>query len=183
MQNALSSPRLAVGTTLAGRFVIAEPVGEGGMAVVYRAHDLATQAQVAVKLLHGGTKSPFIHDHFLHEAQILATLRHPHIVAYIAHGESERGEAFLAMEWLDGEDLEHRLRRGPLGLREAIRMIGHIASALAVTHARGIVHRGPQNRKIFVEEYRSRAVLGNAREILRCLWRGASADRFSGSVR
>jgi serine/threonine protein kinase len=150
VQNALHSPRLVYGTTLVGRFVIEGVVGAGGMAVVYRARDLTTQAQVAVKLLHGDTRSDFIQDHFLHEAQILSTLRHPHIVSYIAHGSTANGEAYLAMEWLEGEDLEQRLRRGPLSLAEALRLIEHIAAALRETHARGIVHRDIKPSNLFL---------------------------------
>ena len=89
---------LPQGLVLADRFAIQSPVGEGGMAVVYRARDLETEATVAVKLLHASAQSRFAVDHFLREAEILAPLRHPPIVSHIARGRAAAGEAYLALE-------------------------------------------------------------------------------------
>lgn len=132
---------LPEGTKLEDHFVLEAPVGEGGMAVVYRARDLLNQRKVAVKLLHADRKSSFVVEHFLREAEILAALHHPHIVPYIAHGRTPSGEAYLAMEWLDGEDLAQRLNRGPLRLSETLRLATLVADALGATHEHGIVHR------------------------------------------
>src|SRR5262245_15216253 len=104
---------IEAGSVLDDRFEIGPPVGAGGMAVVYRARDRATESQVAVKVLHADT-SRFALDHFLREAEILASLRHPHIVRHVAHGRADGGEVYLALEWLEGEDLCRRLLRGPL---------------------------------------------------------------------
>ena len=109
--------------------------------MVHRALDEQSGQVVAVKLLHADTASPYILEHFVREAEILATIQHPHIVSYVAHGTDESGRAFLAMEWLDGYDLAHRLQRGPLSLREAIQLVSAVASALKTTHAQQVVHR------------------------------------------
>lgn len=127
---------------LEDRFVVESPVGQGGMAVIYSARDRRTQQKVAVKLLHAGTRSQFILEHFLREAELLASLKHPHIVSYIAHGQLPGASAYLAMEWLEGEDLAQRLQRGPLRLGETLRLAELLADALAAIHRCGIVHRG-----------------------------------------
>ena len=150
MQPSPLTPQLVAGTTLAQRFVIEAPVGSGGMGVVYRARDLSTQKSVALKLLHADTRSTFILEHFLREAEILESLRHPHIVTYIAHGRTNDDKAYLAMEWLDGEDLQARLQRGPLSLSEAVRLMTLVAGALSAAHERGIVHRDLKPSNLFL---------------------------------
>src|SRR5262245_60770000 len=119
---------------VAERFVIERLAGSGGMGRVYRAIDRRSGAPVAVKILHGAGDR----DRFAREARALAELEHPAIVRYVAHGEAPGGEPFLAMEWLDGEDLEARLRRGPLREDEAIALAAAVASALSAAHARGV---------------------------------------------
>src|SRR5262249_28067975 len=71
---------------------------------------------------------------------ILAELRHPGFVQYLAHGRSERGELYLAMEWLVGEDLAERLAARELSLTESLQLVTQVAAALAAAHARRIVH-------------------------------------------
>ena len=61
-----------------------------------------------------------IRDRFVREASVLAELEHPGIVSYVSHGTAPDGQRFLAMEWLEGEDLSQRLRRGPLSVRDTI---------------------------------------------------------------
>ena len=110
---------LPKGTVIAGRFILEGLAGRGGMGFVYRAIDSSTGGTVALKLLHGVT-SPEVAYRFKREAVLLAELRHPGIVSYVAHGSTGVGQPYLAMEWLDGEDLSRRLARQPLGLPEAI---------------------------------------------------------------
>src|SRR5687767_12412010 len=114
---------MRVGARVADRFEIECHVASGGMGIVYRALDLATGALVAIKFLRAGADR----RRFEREARLLATLEHPAIVRHLAHGEAgvlgwpSLGDhaadelTFLAMEWLEGEDLEQRLTRGPLG--------------------------------------------------------------------
>jgi serine/threonine protein kinase len=148
------APHLPAGALLAERFVIESAVGEGGMAVVYRALDRISRRPAALKLLHEGTHSPFITEHFAREAEILASLQHPNIVSYIAHGRTSAGQAYLAMEWLAGEDLGQRLRRGPLLLGEALRLLTALADALSTAHRSGVVHRDLKPTTIPPERHR-----------------------------
>lgn len=145
---------LPQGLVLEGRFAIQSPVGEGGMAVVYRARDLETEETVAVKLLHASARSRFAVDHFLREAEILASLRHPHIVSHIAHGHAATGEAYLALEWLEGEDLGGRLARGRLRVPEAVELVTKVAGALRATHEIGVVHRDLKPGNLFLRRGR-----------------------------
>ena len=105
---------------------------------------------VAVKLLKSTT--PIDVARFEREAKVLASLSHPGIVRYIAHGHEQSADGpqvWLAMEWLDGEVLSHRLARG-VSLREALATIREAAEALSVAHARGVVHRDLKPANIFL---------------------------------
>lgn len=82
-----------------------------------------------------------VRNRFEREANILAKLRHPSIVRYVAHGSTPDGEPFLVMEWLDGEDLHARLARQGLTFDESVTLGKRVAEALAVAHERGVVHR------------------------------------------
>jgi tetratricopeptide (TPR) repeat protein len=122
------------------RFRIEREVGAGGMGTVYRALDLETSAVVAVKTLQA-VKTAGALERFARESRLLSELEHPNVVRWIAHGTTDDGVPYLAMEWLDGEDLATRLTRGPLTPAESIALATRVASALAAAHERGIVHR------------------------------------------
>src|SRR6202041_2688741 len=110
-----------------------------------RAQDTLTSLPVALKILtHGGT------ERFLREGRVLAELKHPHIVRYVAHGTTHAGEPYLAMEWLDGEDLARRLSRGPLPLADALTLARAVCLAMAAAHARGVVHRDIKPSNLFL---------------------------------
>ncbi len=132
---------LKAGAIVAQRFAVEEHVGSGGMGMVFRARDLSTGNQVALKLLLSQASDPQEEERFAREAQVLAELRHPGIVAYVAHGRTSEGQPFLAMEWLEGIDLAQRLRQGSLSLAECMVLLRKTASALAAAHRRGIIHR------------------------------------------
>ncbi|WP_437592968.1 protein kinase domain-containing protein [Sorangium sp. So ce1000] len=138
------------GMLLANRFAIEHPVGSGGMGVVYRARDTFTSEVVALKLLRGEGGAGLESERFLREATLLSELRHPGIVAYVAHGQTPGGQQYLAMEWLDGLDLAERLARGPLALRDGLRLLGRVAEALSVAHARGVIHRDIKPSNVFL---------------------------------
>src|SRR5262249_4574208 len=89
-------------------------------------------------------------ERFAREAKLLAELQHPGIVTYVAHGETDTGQAYLAMEWLEGEDLAQRLRRGPLPLPGALGLLRRVGEALAGAHARGVVHRDLKPSNLFL---------------------------------
>lgn len=125
-----------------GRFRIDAVAATGGMGKILRAHDLASNEAVAIKVIHAdsGRATTSLELRFAREAEILGRLRHPGIVRHIARGFLD-GEAWLAMDWVEGEDLEHRLAREPLTLPEALALVRGIADALAHAHTAGVVHR------------------------------------------
>jgi tetratricopeptide (TPR) repeat protein len=133
---------------LAGRFQLLAQAGAGGMGAVYRARDLATGATVAVKILTGREAREA--QRFDQEGAILAGLVHPAIVRYIAHGVADSGARYLAMEWLDGEDLAARLDREPPTIAETVTLARRTAEALAHAHQLGIVHRDIKPGNLFL---------------------------------
>ena len=94
---------------LGERFELGELIGQGGMGRVFRAVDRRGGPPVALKLLRQGEVEPHEAQRFVREAQVLAGLRHPGIVGYVAHGLSDAGAPWLAMEWLEGEVLDQRM--------------------------------------------------------------------------
>src|SRR6266481_2542123 len=102
---------LRPGEIFANRFEVDSVAGVGGMGTVYRAKDRLSEDWVALKVLQGVAANPAGGSRFAREAQILTELRHPGIVRHVAHGIADSGDAYLAMEWLEGEDLRHRLQR------------------------------------------------------------------------
>jgi serine/threonine protein kinase len=144
-------PALAATASLAGaligrRFLLEDMAGRGGMGTVWRARDRETGSIVAVKLMRGGDHA----DRFIREAQVLATLHHPHIVRYIDHGLTGEGDPYLAMEWLEGIDLAQRLGGAPMPIADAIRVASLAAEALVVAHARGVIHRDIKPSNLFL---------------------------------
>ncbi|WP_394840843.1 protein kinase [Pendulispora brunnea] len=143
--------RLELKTIFAERFLVEAVAGTGGMAVVYRALDQKRgSAPVALKVLRrlGHMLRP--HERFAREAFVLSTLQHPGIVSYIDHGITPQGDAFLVMEWLEGESLGQRLHRQGLSLVETVTLFRGIAEALSVAHRLGIVHRDIKPENIFL---------------------------------
>src|SRR5215468_10775251 len=121
------------------RFELEQPIGSGGMGTVFRARDPISGETVAVKIVSDAQSH--LADRFAREVKVLAELSHPGIVRYISHGVTPSGGLFLVMEWVDGEVLKTRLKRGPLPVGEAVTLATRVAEALGVAHARGIVHR------------------------------------------
>ena len=142
--------RLAAGEVLAERFVIEDRVGAGGMAEVYSARDREGGAKVAVKVPLGG--GPQTLARFEREAQLLVQLTHPAIVRHTANGRRGDETPFLAMEWLEGQDLAERLKEGPLHVADVLTLGTLMASALAAAHAMGIVHRDIKPSNIFLRD-------------------------------
>src|SRR3954469_2865056 len=132
-------------SSLVGRrlseYEVTARIGAGGMGEVYRAHDVKLGRDVAVKVL----PSPMAHDttriaRFKREAQILATLNHPHIAAIYALEESEDVVA-LVLELVDGATLADRIRQRRLAINDALTISRQTAEALEAAHAKGIIHR------------------------------------------
>jgi len=141
---------LPSGSLFVERFQVTGLAGSGGMGTVYRAYDLQTEKHVALKIMQSLPHYPGQPSRFASEAQVLSELRHPAIVAYVTHGVAPTGERYLAMEWLDGEDLGQRLLRGPLSLAECLLCGERVAEALAFAHHRGIIHRDLKPANLFL---------------------------------
>jgi TolB-like protein len=133
--------------TSIGRFRIVRRLGEGGMGVVYAAHDDALQRDVAIKLLRpdAGRSSAAL----LREARAAARVTHPNVCTIYEVGEHD-GTAFLVMELLDGETLAARLERGPLGPFEAASVLAPALDALEALHSEGLVHLDIKPANVFV---------------------------------
>jgi serine/threonine-protein kinase len=142
---------VTIGTILGGKYELLEPVGQGGMATVFRARRLEDGAVVAVKVLH----EHYAHDRefverFQREARAASQLRHPNIVPVLESG-SDRGVHFIVMEFVEGTDLKTLLRRrGRLREEEAVRIAVEVCKALAYAHGQGIVHRDVKPQNILV---------------------------------
>jgi eukaryotic-like serine/threonine-protein kinase len=132
-----------------GGFAIERKIGEGGMGAVFRALDRDGRP-VAIKMLQVAGEADLAR--FDREAEVLASLDDPRIVKYIAHGTSDTGAPWLAMEWLAGEDLAQVLSRGALAVAPALRLCARVAEALSIAHARGVVHRDVKPSNLFVTD-------------------------------
>jgi eukaryotic-like serine/threonine-protein kinase len=139
-------------TVLKDRYRLIEPVGEGGMATVYRAHDSLLGRDVAIKVLHPEYErdAPFV-QRFVQEAQFAASLgSHPNIVAIFDVGE-DNGVHFMVMELVEGRDLKDLIReRAPFTVPEAFSIGRQVASALDFAHRRGLIHRDVKPQNIMV---------------------------------
>src|SRR2546425_3899019 len=124
-----------------GRYEILSPLGAGGMGEVWKAHDTKLGRDVAVKVLPEAFASdPERLARFQREAQVLATLNHPHIGA-IYGVEEKDGVRALVLELVPGVTLEERIALGPLPLDEGLDIARRVASALEAAHEKGIIHR------------------------------------------
>jgi eukaryotic-like serine/threonine-protein kinase len=127
--------------TRVGPYDVIAPLGAGGMGQVYRARDTRLGRDVALKIL----PDSFTHDperlaRFRREAQVLASLNHPHVGA-IYGIEDVNGQQVIVLEFVDGETLADRIARGPVAVDDALVLARQIADALDAAHDKGIVHR------------------------------------------
>lgn len=131
---------LTRGTTL-GPYQIESPLGAGGMGEVYRARDTRLERTVAIKVLNGQlVASAELRARFEREAKVISQLQHPNICVLHDIG-NEGGIDYLVMEFLQGESLADRLRKGPLAPEQILTIAIEIADALEKAHRAGIVHR------------------------------------------
>jgi serine/threonine-protein kinase len=142
---------LVAGIVVADRFRLERPLGQGGMGAVWLAQHMGLDVPCAVKFIHAeSAASPEIRARFEREAKSAAQLRSPNVVQILDHGIWE-GAPYIAMEYLEGEDLAARLRtRGRLDARETAAVASQVARALARAHAAGLVHRDLKPANIFL---------------------------------
>ena len=136
---------------MVGDYLVDGPCGGGGFASVYRAR-AGDGRTVALKVLRRQfLTSPQLLQRFQREADALARLRHPHIVEIFEQGELSDGRPFIAMAWIEGQDLAAFLAaQGPRSASEALALVEPIASALAAAHAIGVIHRDLKAQNVLV---------------------------------
>src|SRR4030042_1618602 len=135
-----------IGRTLS-HYKIIEKLGEGGMGVVYKAHDTKLDRDVALKFLpHYLTSDPNEKERFYHEARAAAALTHQNIAVVHEIGEHE-GQIFIAMECVEGETLKQAVQSEALSLKQILDIAIQVCDGLAAAHEKSIVHRDikPEN--------------------------------------
>jgi len=140
------------GTTLAGKYRIIEPIGKGGMGVVYKAEDTKLKRTVALKFLPPElAESPEACERFIREAQAAAALSHPRICTIHEIGEEE-DQSFIVMEYIEGQSLRQKILKGPLDQTEVLDIAIQVAEGLEEAHKKGIVHRDIKPGNIMLTE-------------------------------
>jgi serine/threonine protein kinase/tetratricopeptide (TPR) repeat protein len=135
-----------------GPYQITGKIGQGGMGVVYRAHDTRLKRAVALKLIRDSGDETNLRKRFVREAQSAACVNHPNICRIYDIGDNE-GQPFLVMELLEGESLAERLPRGVLPLPEAVQIVLGILSALSALHRASILHRDLKPSNVFLSTH------------------------------
>jgi serine/threonine protein kinase len=140
------------GQLIAGRYLLGRCLARGGMGSVWETQHVGLEARVALKLLRPELGQDEAHiERFRREARAAAKLKSPHVVGIYDCGV-DRGTPYIAMEFLEGEDLELRLGRlGHLELMEALTWLEQAARGLSVAHAAGLVHRDVKPANLFIE--------------------------------
>lgn len=142
--------KLRAQRALQGRFRLEQELGRGGMAVVYRAVDLADQQAVAIKLLLPDVATHLGISRFLREVELAGSLRHPNILAIRATGEAD-GLPYYVMSLVEGRSLRERMNPGLDSVAEAVEIAMQVSDALAHAHAQGVIHRDIKPENLLLE--------------------------------
>lgn len=173
--------RFPAGTEVAGRYRIVALLGKGGMGEVYRADDLVLGQSVALKFLPASLSAdPVRLERFKDEVRLTRQISHPNVCRVYDIGESD-GHYFLAMEYIDGEDLSQLIRRiGRLSAEKAVELARQICIGLAAAHEQGVIHRDLKPSNIMIDgRGKARLTDFGIAALVDALPRGA--DAFAGT--
>jgi serine/threonine-protein kinase len=143
--------RADLGSVSVPGYEILEILGQGGMGVVYKARQVSLNRIVALKMIRGGGYVREERRRFLLEAEAIARLQHPNIVAVYEVGDHE-GTSFFSLEFCSGGNLDRKLNRTPLQAREAARLVESLAHAMQAAHAAGVIHRDLKPANVLLTE-------------------------------
>lgn len=144
-----------VGRTIAGRYLVEEKVGSGGMGTVYRCRHQVIGRDVALKfLLPAFSRDKKYRHRFLGEARVANQINHEHIIDITDFGETEDGFVYLVMEYLDGRPLSRDIADGPMPRRRVVHIGRQIAQGLGRAHELGVVHRDIKPDNVYLVENR-----------------------------
>ena len=140
-----------IGAIIAGRYVIEEVIGEGGMATVYRARHKLIDRPCAVKIMNPTlAKEPKVRERFRREAKSAQTLAHPNVIEIFDQGETDEGTPYIVMELLAGRTLAELTAKGPTPMDRALPVMIQMTRAIARAHDLGVVHRDLKPENIFI---------------------------------
>jgi len=178
----LSRDDIAAKSPIAG-FHLKDEIHRGGQGTVYRAEQVATRRECAVKMLIGGRfATPAQRARFEREVEVVGALRHPGIVTLYESGISRQGEPWFAMELVDGERLDEYVKRSAPSRRDLARLFLRIAEAVAYAHRRGVIHRDLKPGNILIDREGAPRVLdfGLARSAFGEQQRNVTIDSTQG---
>src|SRR5262249_16381466 len=131
-----------IGRKFLDEYLIEKKIGSGGFGAVYKATQSSMNRPVAIKVLHKNmSHQTQLVKRFHREGMAASKLDHPSAVKMYTSGETEDGYHWIAMEWLDGDSLDRRLKQSALTVAELIEVFGPICEVLAEAHVKGIFHR------------------------------------------
>ncbi len=141
-----------LGTAIAGRYLLEDIIGEGGMAIVYRArHKVNADQTFAVKLMNPLlARDPIVRERFRREAKSAKKIAHPNIIEIFEEGDTGDGTAYMVMEFLDGESLADMVGKGAIPVKRAVGLMIQMARGIARAHDLGVIHRDLKPENIFV---------------------------------
>jgi tRNA A-37 threonylcarbamoyl transferase component Bud32 len=166
---ALQDARL--GTAIAGRYLLEDIIGEGGMATVYRARHKVNAEQIfAVKLMNSLlARDPIVRERFRREAKSAKKIAHPNIIEIFEEGDTGDGTAYMVMEYLDGSSLADIVSKGPIPVKRAVGLMIQMARGIARAHDLGVVHRDLKPENIFVCKRRTADDEGEGEDLVKLL--------------
>jgi serine/threonine-protein kinase len=138
------------GAVIDGRYLLEEPIGEGGAATVWRATHVVLDKPVAVKVHKSQVATEEEWDRYLREARVAAAVRHPNVVDILDFGTLDDGHAYIALEYLEGQTLARAFEEGAVTPSAMLRLTAYALDGLTAVHAAGIVHRDLKPENIFL---------------------------------